>query len=138
MIEFQIPGATVGKGRPRFARRGAFVATYTDEKTASYESLVRMAAGQVMAGAVPVDYPCACDIEISITPPESWSQKKKAAALEGHVWPTTKPDLDNVAKVILDACNSIVWTDDKQVVTLAVSKRYSLKNCVNVRIEHAS
>lgn len=33
--------------------------------------------------------------------------------------------------------NRIVWTDDKQVVTLAVSKRYSLKNCVTVRIEHA-
>ena len=138
MIEFQIPGAPVGKGRPRFTRRGAFVATYTDEKTASYESLVRMAAGQVMAGGSPVDYPCACEIEILITPPESWSQKKKSSALEGRVWPTTKPDLDNVAKAILDACNSIVWVDDKQVVTLAVSKRYSLKNCVNVRIEHAS
>ena len=42
MIKFTIPGEPRGKGRPRFSNRGGYVRTYTDEKTASYENLVKM------------------------------------------------------------------------------------------------
>lgn len=38
---FTIPGTPVGKGRPKFSRAGAGVRTYTPEKTASYETLVK-------------------------------------------------------------------------------------------------
>jgi Holliday junction resolvase RusA-like endonuclease len=36
----------------------------------------------------------------------------------------TKPDVDNLAKIILDAMNGIVYHDDKQIVCLTVRKRY--------------
>lgn len=39
-MNFVVPGEPVGKGRPKFARRGNFVTAYTPEKTASYENLV--------------------------------------------------------------------------------------------------
>ena len=124
-IAFVIPGAPVGKGRPKFARRGAFVTAYTPEKTASYENLVKLAASGAMAGRPPMEGAADVSIALFVTPPASWSQKKQRAALLGQVFPTSKPDIDNVIKGIFDAMNGIVWQDDKQVVSLRVFKRYS-------------
>ena len=125
MIDFSVPGIPVGKGRPRFARRGNFVTTYTDEKTATHENLVKMAAHRAMNGLAPLGCALTVTIWLYVTVPASWSKKKQAAALSGTLFPTTKPDLDNSAKLLLDACNEIVFYDDKQVVNLSITKRYS-------------
>ena len=124
-ISFEIPGPPVGKGRPRFARRGNFVSTYTDSKTASYENLVKIKAQDAMAGRVAIDGPIYVSIGIFITPPASWSQKKQRLALDGKILPTSKPDIDNVIKGIFDAMNDIVWRDDKQVVSVSAYKLYA-------------
>lgn len=39
-----------------------------------------------------------------------------------------RSDLDNMIKLVLDACNGIVWADDHQVVELAASVRRSDAN----------
>jgi len=124
-IRFVVPGAPVGKGRPRFAKRGNFVQAYTPEKTASYENLVKLSAQEAMQGAELFEGAVSVDIVLYVTPPESWSLKKKRAALNGEVMPTSKPDIDNVVKGIFDACNEIVWKDDKQACDVRVIKRYS-------------
>lgn len=125
MITFTIPGNPIGKGRPKFARRGNFTVAYTPEKTASYENLVKMQADSAMAGRPPVEGATDVEIALFVVPPASWSQKKQKAALAGEIFPTSKPDVDNVIKGIFDAMNDIVWRDDKQVVDLAVKKRYA-------------
>lgn len=123
-VAFVIPGTPVGKGRPRFARRGAYVSTYTDGKTASYENLVKLAAAEAMAGRPLIDGAVSVEINLHVTPPASWSLKKQRAALAGEIFPTSKPDVDNVIKGIFDACNEIVWRDDKQACDVRVIKRY--------------
>lgn len=123
-VAFVIPGTPVGKGRPKFARRGNFVSTYTPEKTASYENLVKVKAEEAMKGRPAIDGAVAVTIWLWVTPPVSWSQKKKRAALAGEIYPTTKPDWDNVGKGICDAMNEIVFKDDKQIVDARVTKRY--------------
>ena len=125
MIVFTIPGTPVGKGRPKFARRGAFVTTYTPEKTASYENLVKVKAEEAMVGRELIAGAVAVTILLFITPPASWSNKKMLQALSHEILPTTKPDIDNVIKGIFDAMNEIVWNDDKQVVDFTLRKRYS-------------
>jgi len=134
MIQFAIPGPPVGKGRPRFSRRGAFVSVHTPEKTASYESLVKMAAGEAMDGRPPLTEACECDIRVTMLPPASWSIKKQTSALNGEIFPTVKPDADNAAKLVCDACNGIVYMDDKQVVDLLVRKRYGVLQRVVVTV----
>ena len=57
--------------------------------------------------------------------PQSWSQKKQRMALAGEIFPTTKPDADNIVKAIGDACNGVVWRDDVQAVDGAWRKRYA-------------
>lgn len=123
-IAFTVPGTPVGKGRPKFARRGAFVTTYTPEKTASYENLVKVKAEEAMGSRPAIDGAVEVIIRIIVTPPTSWSLKKQRAALAGDIYPTTKPDWDNVGKGICDAMNEIVFKDDKQVVDAIVTKRY--------------
>ena len=134
VIVFVVPGTPVGKGRPKFARRGNFVTTYTPEKTASYENLVKIAAGRAMSGRAPIDGAVAVSLSIYVTPPASWSQKKQRAALSGEIYPTTKPDIDNVEKAVFDAMNEIVWKDDKQVVDVDKKKRYAIKAEVVVQV----
>jgi len=124
-IAFVVPGTPVGKGRPKFARRGNFVSAYTPEKTASYENLVKVKAEEAMQGKPLFEGAVSVEIALFVTPPASWSQKKQREALAGTVFPVSKPDVDNVLKGIMDACNEIVFKDDKQAVDVKVIKRYS-------------
>ena len=48
MTMFMVYGEPVGKGRPRFAKRGNFVSTYTPQKTKTYEDEIRMMASAAM------------------------------------------------------------------------------------------
>lgn len=142
-VKFSVPGSPRGKGRPKFARRGKFIKTYTDKETASYENLVKMKAADAMEigkdefgsrykpllnGAVKVR------IRIFVLVPKSYSKKQRSLALEGMVRPTTKPDIDNVIKIIFDAINGVVWLDDKQVVDCRTTKFYSEHAGVRVSI----
>jgi Holliday junction resolvase RusA-like endonuclease len=63
-----------------------------------------------------------CHIELLIEMPKSWPKKKKES-LEGK-YCNNNSDLDNYAKAILDAMNTIVYDDDKQIVKLSISKRW--------------
>ena len=38
---------------------------------------------------------------------------------------TTSPDIDNIAKLVMDAMNGVIYFDDRQVVQLEVTKTYS-------------
>jgi Holliday junction resolvase RusA-like endonuclease len=133
-VVFIVPGDPVAKGRPRVDSRGKFVRVYTPEKTVNYEGLVAHTAQSEMgdqplfAGAVSVEM----DIRLSI--PSSWSQKKQALAVNGGIEPTKKPDIDNVEKIIFDGLNGVVWVDDVQVVGVKKRKRYSTIPGVWVKI----
>lgn len=123
-IIVRVPGQAVGKGRPRVANRGPHASLYTPEKTASYESLVKMAGQQAMAGADLILVAVSVSISITCQIPASWSKRKQAQALAGDIRPTSKPDIDNVVKVLFDGLNGIVWKDDVQVVDTSARKRY--------------
>ena len=69
-----------------------------------------------------------------IEPPQSASNIKKTRMLNQAEYPLKKPDVDNVAKIILDALNGIAYKDDKQVVTLIVKKSYAGESGVGVTI----
>lgn len=133
MCDFEIEGKPVGKGRPRFKRMGNFVQTYTPEKTAEYEKLVRIRFQN--AGGVITDKPVRVEIVAFFEPPKSARKKDKIKMLANRILPEKKPDVDNVAKIILDALNKIAYKDDSQVIELSVKKLYSDVAKVLVHIE---
>lgn len=134
-VVFAIPGQPVAKGRPKFARQGSFVRTYTPEKTATYEKLVKLAATQAMSGRPPIEGPVELWLDINLQIPASWSKKRQRDAAAGLVAATKKPDADNVLKAVKDGMNGIVWLDDAQAVEYRISKRYSTSPCVQVSVE---
>ena len=135
MLTYIVYGEPVGKGRPRFARRGAFVSTYTPEKTKTYEDEIRMMARAAMGASEPLDTPVTVAIYIRVGIPASYSKQKRKDALEGIIKPTKKPDLDNIAKCFLDGMNDIVYLDDKQVINLHVTKVYAETPAVEVMVK---
>jgi Holliday junction resolvase RusA-like endonuclease len=124
-ITFTVPGAPVGKGRPRVGKVGGFARLYTPEKTVNYESRVALAGHQAMAGREPVTGPVALRLDVCLPIPASWSGKKQERAVRDEIRPATKPDLDNILKAICDGLNGVAWKDDVQVVEATVSKNYS-------------
>ena len=49
--------------------------------------------------------------------------------------PTKKPDVDNIAKAILDSLNGIAYRDDSQIVELNMKKLYADLGFVKVTLE---
>lgn len=135
IVHFNVPGQPVGKGRPRIGRVGAHARMFTPAKTVNYEGMVAMAAQTAMAGRGLIECAVQVRMEIDCQVPASWSGKKQRDALAGHVFPTTKPDVDNVEKAIFDAMNGVVWKDDVQVVDVVKRKRYAAVPGVRVWVQ---
>ena len=131
--DFVVEGKPVGKGRPRFKRMGNFVQTYTPTATADYEKLVRLRFQN--AGGAITDKPVRAEITAFFAPPKSTRKREKSDMLANRILPMKKPDVDNIAKIILDALNKIAYIDDSQVIELIVKKRYSAESKVTVHIE---
>ena len=133
-ITYKLEGTPVGKGRPKFARRGNFVSTYTPLKTKLYEDQIREVASQAMGSSEPLETPITACFYITMPVPASYSKKAREACLSGETRPTKKPDVDNILKAFLDAMNGIVYLDDCQVVDLHVKKVYGSIGLVEVLI----
>lgn len=130
---FTIEGIPQGKERARTVRNTyGRVMTYTPRKTRDYEKLVSMAYGY---GPRFQDNPVSITILAVFPIPKSYSKKRKELCLSGAELPKTKPDLDNIAKAILDGLNGIAYNDDKQVAQLCVTKRYGNQPLVKVYVE---
>lgn len=124
-ITFVVPRKPVAKGRPRFARLPTgFIRTYTPKATSDFENSVRAIAGRAMDGKTLLDGPVSVRIQFNMQIPKWWPKKKRQAASIFAILPTTKPDLDNLAKSVLDAINGIVFADDSQITDLIITKRY--------------
>ena len=124
MIRLVIPGDAVPQLRPRFARKGSYVTAYDPEKCRNYKAYIRHLAAERYKDK-PLEGAVGVRILIHRQAPKSLSKTKKAMALEGALRPTTKPDIENLSKGILDALNGIVWRDDAQIVRLEIEKWYS-------------
>jgi len=133
--DFVVEANPVGKGRPRAFRLGTGVRMHTPPKTKAYEQTIAFAAKLAMQGQPLLSGPVSAVMTFSLPIPASWSLRKAQEASLGQTLPTVAPDLDNLAKAVLDGCNGVVFEDDRQVVTLHITKRYADKGRVAVSFE---
>lgn len=131
---FTVFGRPQGKGRPRFGQGR----TYTPKSTREYETKIadayrRMCSvnGTVMHFG---DRPIRMEIIAFYPLPKSSSRAVQEAAFSGEIRPTIRPDLDNVAKTVMDALNGVAYDDDKQVVHITAQKRYGVEGMVCVMV----
>lgn len=135
-VKFTVPGQPKGKARARTVRRGGGKSfSYTPEGTILYENLIKTCylqdAGHVLFND---GQPLAVSITAFYEVPKSYSKKKKQEMLDGQLYPTKKPDIDNIAKCVLDALNKLAYRDDTQVVKLHMEKHYAEIPRVEVEI----
>lgn len=132
VVSFRVDGVPVAKGRPKFRSLGKFVSTYTPKKTKEYEEIVAFKARQAMGETEPLETPIRAFLHFYLPVPASYSKKRTQACLDGSEKHIKKPDLDNMAKSVLDAMNGICYLDDGQIVDLHIHKKYGAEPCVQI------
>lgn len=118
-IEFFVPGIPVA-----FARTGGGKTThrFTPAKQRAEMGAIKLFGQRAMEGRPPLD--CAVLlIVLAIFPyPGSWSQKKRDA----NPYKISKPDCDNISKLVKDALNGVVWLDDARIAESHIVKEYGI------------
>lgn len=118
-VTFTLQGTPIAKGRPRFYKGRAI----TDAKTRAAEKAMLAAWLQAVGNRAPHVGPVDVDVVATFNPADSWPKWRRELAKAG-LWPhLSKPDLDNLIKV-LDALNGKAWMDDSQITNVRASKQY--------------
>lgn len=131
-LSFTIPGEAVPQCRPRFTHNGG--RPYQTKKVLDYKQLVKYLAEQALNGRPLTEKALRLEVEFYTTIPVSTTKKKRQLIDTGVIFPTKKPDVDNVVKSLMDGMNKVVYYDDTQVVDLVIHKRYSDKPRLEVKI----
>lgn len=129
-IAFTVPGQAVP-----WARSGGGVNTprFTPAKQRSYAGVLKLYCQHAMNGTGPMLGPLELSIVATYAWPKSWSNKQREAP--GARWKTSRPDADNLTKIVKDALNTVAWQDDAQVASSHTWKRYGDAASLTVRIE---
>lgn len=129
---FEVEGKPQGKARARtfYNTKLGRMQSITPEQTKSYEELIRWKYKEAK-GAYYKEAPLRVSICAYYPIPKSFSKAKQEDARRWRLRPTTKPDCDNIIKVVLDALNGVAYYDDKQVIEVSCSKYYA----ENARLE---
>lgn len=133
-IDFFVPGLPKGQPRPRaFARKmgnGKFVARVFDAGTAeAWKSSISAEAAQHKPAA-PLAGPVRLRILFLMPRPRAHYKSghpERGLTAKAPEQFTGKPDVDNLAKAVMDALTQCgwFWYDDAQVVMLIVRKGYA-------------
>lgn len=121
--EIFIPLVPVPKGRPKFSRVGKYIHTYTPKKTQDYEKAI--AKHYVEQGKGLFTGPIHIKLVFQMPIPKSFGKKKIQMVKDGLMKYDKKPDIDNLAKAVLDALNGVAYLDDSCITRLVLTKRYS-------------
>ncbi len=116
-MRVQIDGNPIPYSRPRVTRHGTYNPRYNEKKTITTQLLSHRFEK--------LTEPLKATLVFSLPIPKSTSKKNREAMLAHKIVPTKKPDIDNLVKFILDCANGVLFEDDKQIVELVASKRYS-------------
>ena len=135
MYSFIIDMRPFGKERHKINKKT--LAVYSPQSNREYEKAVGYICKASMAknGIF-----CASEkyVEVHIVAffkiPAGTNKIKEQRMLSGELMPDKKPDIDNIAKAVMDGMNGIAYQDDKQVIKLIIEKRYGREAKVEVAV----
>jgi Holliday junction resolvase RusA-like endonuclease len=129
-VTFTIAGEPVPQPRPRVSTRGGFARAYVPKEhpVHAYRKAIAEAADE--AGLVAQDEPLNVVIDAVFVRPKSHMNK---AGVKPTAPRLPRPDVDNLAKAVLDALQDVIG-DDTLVARLVVEKSYGQEARTTVRI----
>lgn len=117
-VSFFLHLMPTGKGRPRGGWAGNKIVMRTPEKTELAERTILQAVHDFMlTKKFTKPYDGALECEILVYYPRNKTSPNR-------IYPTIKPDFDNVAKLVCDSLNKLIYDDDCAIVDGIVRKRY--------------
>lgn len=117
-VTFWVQGTPIPTARPRVLRSGR---AYMPSRTKKAQEAVSRAVSAVSGGTML--FPEGA-LEVSILARFAYpASAPKKVRLGPPTWRTKRPDVENLAKTVLDGCNGVVWTDDAQVCKLTIDKQ---------------
>ena len=124
-LTFIIPGEPCAKGRPRVFVNGGKARGVTPKKTRNYEAMVAECAAtarEESGGVWPL--PAGTPVRVEVDAVFRRAGGLFRAKDSDEMIPRAKrPDVDNVAKAVLDGMDKAgIWQDDAQVVELVARK----------------
>ena len=135
-LEFFVPGKPHGEARPRVTIHGTYIPRTTRlAKKAVADAFKIALANSDGKNRIPdsVNY-CRVSIFAKYPIAKSWDNKRKYEAAHGLIVPG-KPDVDNVAKLVLDALNGLAYRDDSCVYELLVTKAFDPAPGLHINLE---
>lgn len=125
ILEFFIPGEPKAKQRPQF--NSLTKSGFTPKQTMDYEIYARQWIYDKWDKEGILRWE---EHEALFMFSTSFHSLSKKAAKEyektmGCIYPTKKPDFDNVVKIIADTMNKLVFPDDAQIVGALPFKKYA-------------
>jgi len=117
-ITFRVASVPVPKGSMKAWVRGKHAVLTSDNKgLKGWEQIVRAQAQAHVAQLEPG--PMAISLAFALPRTKSLPKRSERPHL-------TKPDVDKLARAVLDALTGVAFNDDAQVVSLTCGKRYAL------------
>jgi Holliday junction resolvase RusA-like endonuclease len=126
MIELRVEGKPTGKGRPQFSRHGDNVHVRTPAATIAAEGRVQLAWIDAGRPRLP-DGPVRIGIVVTVARPKAhWkTDGTLTAAGARSVVPTSRPDIDNILKLVGDALNGHAYHDDALIYYAHIERRWA-------------
>jgi Holliday junction resolvase RusA-like endonuclease len=119
---FRVRGDPKGQPRPRAFSRGGSARVYDPGTAEGWKGQVALASQRVMPDEALIG-PVRVDMAFYFKRPKRLLRKKDIDMAIPH---TSKPDLDNLAKAVLDAMTQLGWWhDDAQVCEGLWTKRWA-------------
>lgn len=138
IINFTVRGIPKGQPRPRAFARGGKVRMYDAGTAEAWKGAIALAAKPHLP-ALPLDKPIKLTIEHYMPRPKNhYGTGKNAGAIKfgAPTLHTSKPDIDNLCKSVLDSLTQLgVWLDDDQVYFIEASKIYGSPTGAIIKIE---
>jgi Holliday junction resolvase RusA-like endonuclease len=78
--------------------------------------------------------PVIVKIRFNYSYPKSMSKNDKLLADLEMLYRASRPDVDNLAKLVLDSMNGLIYFDDGQVVRLVCEKKYSKREGIDLKV----
>lgn len=127
-IKIVVEGKPTPKARARTVSKGGRTWSYTPGKTKTAEEQIRLQALSTMAlnHAKTTFKPVILRIGVYLPIPKYLNGSKDP------ILPIVRPDLDNYAKLVMDALNGTLWDDDGQVVCMTTFKVYSKRPRIEI------
>jgi Holliday junction resolvase RusA-like endonuclease len=133
-MKFILEGEPIPQCRHRTFRRNGKNVNY--DPNASHKNYVKMQMGRIVMNDPYLPYKDFYYVSLIFwfSIPKSDSKAKRKAKLGGLIQHTSKPDLDNLEKGVLDSMSGVLFSDDRKVVKLQSEKRWAEKGYTEIEI----